>query len=186
LCEPVYRDVLYLQERYPQFGFCIDNRNFGDLPNDEMLDFIDNPKCIGAIVYMTPEYFLPESNGKRAPHETDACFKEAEHILKKGNAFRVFPVFLSNTLSGTQYERNPSGYIEHALTTLQHEKDARFQVYHDLLGCKKFLDAERTVLEWQQFGHHFERQEKGRSDNFVNVMEELINQKQLHKRKKEE
>ena len=184
LCEPVYRDVVYLQKKYPEIGFCIDTNNFGVVPRESMEDYITNERCIGAIIYLSPEYFLPEKNGKRLPQAEDYCLEEAELFLQKEEkSFHIFPVLIEDTLLGTQFEaqRNQSNeFVKSALIELQRETDERLKTYKALF-CdnekRDYIIPNRTILSWQPNGRHFERQETGRNDCFVNIMETISNKK---------
>lgn len=183
LCEPVYRDVIYLQHKYSELDFYIDVANMGGSPNKDIEKFIPDPNCVGAIIYLSPEYITLYQNGQIISAEDDACYKEAKLILEQkgqikcGHPFFVFPVFLPNTLPVSTYadSLDAKGFVEDALTQLQKKSDVRIGTFHDLLECQpNYVTPLCTILPWEQYGLHFETKDSGRGDCFQNRIKPFI------------
>lgn len=183
LCEPVYRDVIYLQKNYPEVGFYLDIANTGDSPKKEIPEVIMDDKCVGAIIYLSPDYITPQRTGKLDSTDEDPCFKEAKIIYqqkgttKSGHQFFTFFVFPSSVLAETNYDvsLDAKAFVTEALICLQRESDAtRIKLYRDLFECEEGLVSPRcTILTWERFGIHFESNVKGRGDNFQNKIRSL-------------
>ncbi len=166
VCLPVYRDIIFLQKNYPGLGFCADITSPDDATKQSLRNRINHTNCIGAIIYLSPDYITPYRNGHLIPPLEDMCFLEASLILQRSmasyttNHFFVFPVFLSNTLIGSMYDAslNAENFVAESLTHLQKEADNRYSTYRDLFDCSSnSLLPHLRIHTWEPFGIHFEK-----------------------------
>ena len=165
LCSPVYRDIIFLQKKYPGLGFSVDITSLDDDPELSFRYHINHKNCIGAIIYLSPDYITPYRNGHLIPHTEDKCFMEASMILQRSiapnstNHFFVFPVFLPNTLMGSMYDASLTAidFVRESLAHLQKESNIRFSTYLNLFDIAiDFLFPRHIILTWDQSGAHFE------------------------------
>lgn len=177
LCEPVYRDVIYLQNTYKQIGFFIDIKNLEDTPDMEIERIIKDTNCVGALIYLSPDYFFRYEEGKIIPASEDACLKEAELLLGKGEDCFIYPIFLSETLTGSLFEGNLKAeeFVQKTLIKFQEVHDReRLDTYYKLFKCQDHLFfPKRTILTHDLSENHFKRTQEG--DNFINTIIDLLN-----------
>ena len=105
LCIPVYSDVIYLQKEFKdKLEVAIDVKNFTDVFNTEIEEYIQNQNCVGAFVYLSFDYMCPMQKGEDGkefllPAEQDKCFKEIKLLVERrrkrnDSDFKIFPIFI--------------------------------------------------------------------------------------------
>ena len=153
LCEPVYRDVIFIQKNYSQLFSCsIDVANLRIPFEKDIEEIINSSNCIGAFIYLSPYYL-----------DSETCMKELELINKRkaeDNSFIVLPVFLKSTCSDTEYKdaSDANSFVrkmaEKLRNGLRNGERTKFDLLTEALQIDDSNTSKVAVETWKPYGEH--------------------------------
>lgn len=166
LCTPVFRDVIYLQEKYkPYFDCVIDVRTFGMNFGYEIENYINHPDCIGSFIYLSHEYM-----------KSHHCLKEIKllNARKQENPnFIIVPILLEdsearNTLTN---ESIIIDFVRKEFNELKYSAEFRdyAESFREILDLDITSDEPRILISiWQNYNKHISRH-----SNFKNALSKI-------------
>lgn len=153
LCEPVYRDVLYVQKKYSQkFSCYIDVASSSIQFAKDIEERINSSDCIGAFIYLSPYYF-----------DSETCLKELELIngrKAEDKSFIVLPIFLKSNCSDTDYKDTSDAdafvrkMAEKLRNDLSNGERTKFDLFTEALQIDDSNTSKVALETWKPFGEH--------------------------------
>ena len=156
LCEPVYRDVIFIQKNYSKkFNCVIDVANSKIEFAKDIEQRINSSNCIGAFIYLSPYYI-----------DSDICLKEIALINKRKKTdekFIVLPIWLKSACFDTEYSdvSDAKTFVKKMAEKLRNEnsysENTKFDLFAEALRIDNKNTSEIAIETWRPYGEHISK-----------------------------